>query len=211
MIDTKQRILDTAERLFGQQGYGGTSLRQVIAEAEVNVAAVHYHFGCKEDLLDAVVMRNARPLTEVRLSRLNCAEAEVGAGPLEVEKVLECFLLPAAEMAQHNPAFVRFMGRMLSDGMMPALVEKHFHETAVRFITALGRALPHLRQDELKCRFYFMIGAMAHTMGGSLLQFVQQEVEFPALTRRLITFLAAGFRAPSEGGQGQGESQRSCQ
>ena len=50
MIDTKQKILDTAERLFGEQGYAVTSLRQVIA-AEVNVAAVHYHFGSKEELL----------------------------------------------------------------------------------------------------------------------------------------------------------------
>src|SRR5215813_9612299 len=103
MIDTKQKILDTAERLFGEHGYAATPLRQVIAEAEVNVAAVHYHFGCKEDLLDAVVMRNATPLTEIRLSRLDCVEETAGDGPIEVEKVLECFLLPAAEMAQHNP------------------------------------------------------------------------------------------------------------
>ena len=55
MTDTKEKILDTAERLIGEQGYAATSLRQIIAQAGVNLAAVHYHFGSKEDLLDAVV------------------------------------------------------------------------------------------------------------------------------------------------------------
>src|SRR5712672_2244917 len=101
MIDTKQKILDTAERLLGEQGYAATSLRQVIAAAKVNVASVHYHFGSKEDLLDAVVARKAGPVTVERLARLDRVEA--AAGPLDVEKVLEAFLMPTAEMAEHNP------------------------------------------------------------------------------------------------------------
>ena len=49
--DTKERILDAAERLFAAHGFAGTSLRAVTKEAGVNLAAVHYHFGTKEDLL----------------------------------------------------------------------------------------------------------------------------------------------------------------
>src|SRR5258708_7164870 len=131
MIDTKHKILDTAERLFGERGYGATSLRQVIAAAKVNVAAVHYHFGSKEDLLDAVVMRKAGPVTVARLARLDGLEA--AAGPLEVEAVLEAFLLPTAEMARKNPTFVKLMGRMMIDGVMPRIVEKHFQGSATRF------------------------------------------------------------------------------
>ena len=71
MTDTKEKILDTAERLIGEQGYAATSLRQIIAEAGVNLAAVHYHFGSKEDLLDAVVVRKAGPVNEARLARLD--------------------------------------------------------------------------------------------------------------------------------------------
>src|SRR5882672_6635627 len=121
---TKTKILDTAERLFGEQGYAATSLRQVIAKADVNVAAVHYHFGSKEDLLDAVVARKAGPVNAARLVRLG--QVEAAKGPLNVEKVLEAFLEPTAEMARHNPTFVRLMGRMLVEGMMPGIVEKHF-------------------------------------------------------------------------------------
>src|SRR4051794_22896280 len=149
MSDTKEKILDTAERLFAERGYAATSLRQVIAAAKVNTAAVHYHFGTKEDLLDAVVLRKVAPVNAARMAWLERVEAEAGKGPLKVEHVLESFFLPTAETAQRNPEFVRLMGRMLTEGMMPSLVEKHFHGTAMRFVTALRRAIPDLAQEEL--------------------------------------------------------------
>jgi AcrR family transcriptional regulator len=197
MTDTKQKILDTAERLFGEQGYAATSLRQVIAAAEVNVAAVHYHFGSKEDLLDAVVNRKAGPLNVARMERLDRLEAE--GGPLDVERVLEAFLIPTAEMAEHNPTFVQLMGRMLIEGMMPRIVEKHFQEAAMRFIDALMRAVPQLGKDELMWRVHFMIGAMAHTLKGQpIMHMVDGSTDFPTRVRRLVKFLGAGFRAPGE-------------
>ena len=200
MIDTKQKILDTAERLFGEQGYGATSLRQVIAMAKVNVAAVHYHFGSKEDLLDAVVDRKAGPVTVARMAWLDRVEAEAGTGPLNVEDVLASFLMPTAEMAQSNPTFVRLMGRMLSEGMMPSIVERHFQESAMRFVMALARAVPHLSREELMWRVHFMIGAMAHTLTGQpAMHMVDMSSDFPTRVRRLVKFLGAGFRAPGEG------------
>ena len=64
MIDTKQKILNTAERIFSLQGFAATSLRQVITEAGVNLAAVHYHFGSKEDLLDEIIRRKSGPVNQ---------------------------------------------------------------------------------------------------------------------------------------------------
>src|SRR6266568_5015485 len=113
MIDTKQKILDTAERLFAQRGYAATSMRQIIAEAGVNLAAIHYHFGSKEELLDGVVLRKVGPVNEQRLALMDQCEAEAGTGPLAVEKVLEAFLVPMADAAAGNPQFVRLMGRVL--------------------------------------------------------------------------------------------------
>src|ERR1035438_6964698 len=111
MTETKEKILDTAERLIGEHGYDATSLRHIIAEAGVNLAAVHYHFGSKEDLLDAVVVRKVTPLNEARIARLECVEAEAGSGPPEVDKVPEALLIPTAEMAGRSPQFVRLMGQ----------------------------------------------------------------------------------------------------
>ncbi len=149
MSDTKEKILDTAERLIGECGYAATSLRQIIAEAGVNLAAVHYHFGSKEELLDALVARKATPLNEARMTQLERVEAEAGSGAPEVEKVLESFFLPPVEVASRNPGFVRLMGQMLAEGMMPRIVERHFQVTGLRFVDALRRAVPELPQEEL--------------------------------------------------------------
>jgi AcrR family transcriptional regulator len=205
MTDTKEKILDAAERLIGEQGYAATSLRQIIAEAGVNLAAVHYHFGSKEDLLDAVVVRKVTPVNEARIARLERVEAEAGSGPPAVERVLESFLIPTAEVANRNPGFVRLMGQMLAEGMMPRIVEKHFHATGLRFVTALRRAVPELPQEELMWRVHFMVGAMAHTMCRAPI--------FPQMTgdasgmeprmQRLVTFLSAGFHAPATAGKGE--------
>jgi AcrR family transcriptional regulator len=197
MTDTKEKILDAAERLIGEQGYAATSLRQIIAEAGVNLAAVHYHFGSKEGLLDAVVVRKAIPVNEARLAQLDRVEAAAGSGPLDVEKVLECFFIPALDVAGHSPEFVRLIGRMLTEGLMPRIVERHFQAAGLRFLTALRRATPGLPLEELLWRIHFTVGAMAHAMCGP--------PAFPPMPgdpegmeprmKRLVTFLSAGFRA----------------
>jgi AcrR family transcriptional regulator len=202
MKETKDRILDTAERLIGERGYTATSLRQVITEAGVNLAAVHYHFGSKEELLDAVVARKVTPVNEDRIAWLERVEAAAGSGPLRVEDVLEAFFLPTAAVAGRSPEFVRLMGRMLTEGMLPRIVEKHFRATALRFIAGLGRAVPELPQDELMWRVHFMVGAMAHTMCSAPIfpQMAGDVADMELRMRRLVTFLSAGFRAAATGG-----------
>jgi AcrR family transcriptional regulator len=203
MSDTKDKILDTAERLIGERGYAATSLRQIIAEAGVNLAAVHYHFGSKEDLLDAVVARKVTPVNEARVARLNLVEAEAGCGQPEVEKILKSFLLPTAEVAGRNPGFVRLMGQMLAEGMMPRIVEKHFQATGLRFVAALRRAIPELPEDELMWRVHFMIGAMAHTMCRAPVfpHATGEAGDMEPRMERLVTFLSAGFRAAPTAGK----------
>jgi AcrR family transcriptional regulator len=201
MNDTKTRILDTAERLFGEQGYSATSLRQVIAEAGVNLAAVHYHFGSKEELIQQVVMRKVGPVNAQRLMLLDRFEAEVGDGPLSVEKVLEAMLMPAFMVSERSPGFVKLMGRLYGEGLMPGIARSHFEPVIARFTAAFRRALPELPEVERVWRSHFMIGAMAHMLlkpPDELHQTVSEPPE--RMVRRLITFLAAGFRAPVDCG-----------
>jgi len=199
MIDTKQKILETAERLIGEQGYSGTSLRHIIAEAGVNLAAVHYHFGSKEELLDELILRKAGPVNEERLARLDRLQAEFGSTPPPAEKVLETFLLPMAEAADRDPQFVRLMGRILAEGLMPHVVQRHFQTVSRRMLGALREALPDLSEDEFLWRTHFMIGAMAHTMCGQP-DFTGKGGavgDFQGRIRRLIAFLNGGFHAPA--------------
>mgnify|MGYP002144297989 CR=1 FL=1 len=65
--DTRERILDAAEHLFMTHGYDGTSMRQITGEAAVNLAAVNYHFGSKESLMQEVFRRRLDGLNEERM------------------------------------------------------------------------------------------------------------------------------------------------
>jgi AcrR family transcriptional regulator len=194
MTETQDKILDTAERLFGDQGYAATSLRQIIAEAGVNLAAIHYHFGNKEELLGVLVMRKASPVNEERLALLNRYEAEAGSAPVTIEKLLQAFLEPPLKRIQENPDFGKLMGRLYGEGLMPTLAEKHFRVVASRFTAAFGRALPNLSEQQVALRLQFMVGAMAHTMLFACQQFA---IDGNLLIRELIAFLIGGMRAPT--------------
>jgi AcrR family transcriptional regulator len=194
MNETKERILDTAERLFAAHGHAATSLRSIIAEAGVNVAAVHYHFRSKEALLDAVLERRLGPVNRERLALLDDIERAAGEEPLPLEHILTALLEPPLRLAQ-DPVFVTFsklMGRILGDSN-GEIMRKHFGEIIERFSRALRRAIPELPQEELQWRAYFCLAILAHTLTGP------REIlgiSGPPTVERLVTFISAGFRAP---------------
>ena len=198
MTETQDKILDTAERLFGDQGYAGTSLRQIIGEAGVNLAAIHYHFGSKEELLTSLVKRKAAPVNEERLALLERYEAESGSAPVPVEKLLKAFLGPPLRKIQESPDFGKLMGRLYGEGLMPVIAEKHFYVVKNRFTAAFRRALPELSEQQVAIRLQFLVGAMAHTM-----MFGCQEFSLAGdlLMSELIAFVRGGMRAPATLGE----------
>jgi AcrR family transcriptional regulator len=192
MFSTKERILDTAERLIADQGFAATSLRQIISEAQVNLAAVHYHFGSKQDLLNALIERKGMLVNAAREALLGQFENEAGTEPVAVEKILAAFFEPLIEAGLQNPQFVRLMGRMVAEGLITEVVEKHFQPTVLRFIGALRRALPALSEEELSSRVGFMFGAMSQAFCGRN----GNSADCRRSMRRLIQFLCAGIQAP---------------
>jgi len=199
MGPTKEKILDTAERLIADQGFAATSLRQIISEAQVNLAAVHYHFGSKQDLLDQLIERKATRVNTDREALLARFETEAGSHPVAVEKILRAFFEPMIETGSQNPQFVRLMGRMIAEGLITGVVEKHFQPTIFRFICALRRALPSLTEGEIASRFRFMFGAMSQAVCGLAapdMGIQGDGADFQLSMRRLIQFLSAGLQAP---------------
>ena len=97
--DTKIRILDAAESLFAEHGFAATSLRAITRHANVNLAAVHYHFGSKEGLVEAVFSRRLGPLNQERLELLDAVEARGG----ELEDVLRALIGPALRLSRAEP------------------------------------------------------------------------------------------------------------
>src|SRR5690606_10888396 len=85
------------EELFALHGFAGTSLRQVTSHADVNIAAVNYHFGSKDNLVNEVFRRRMDEMTGARLAQLERARSQQ---PGELRAVLAAFVEPALALAQ---------------------------------------------------------------------------------------------------------------
>jgi AcrR family transcriptional regulator len=192
-IDTKTRILNAGEKLFGMNGFDATSLRDITAEAQVNLAAVNYHFQSKDSLIDAVIERRILPINQRRFEMLDAAGQSPG-----VEQIVEAFLVPML-MPEVLPA-VPLIGRVLSnpDQFFDRVFKKHLQHVAERFSQAIRKALPELSQEEAFWRLIFMAGCMTHVLAlSNVLPLMSgQPVDRHALRGRLVNFIAAGLRAP---------------
>lgn len=203
--DTKARILDAAEKLFGLHGFSATSLRAITAEADVNLAAVNYHFQSKDALIEAVFARRIGPVNKARLQKLEAIEARAGDGPLPLEEVVEALLGEVLRLKSEpgGEHFGRAMGKMFSED--PALVQRvigpQMGEIIHRFGAAVRRSVPYLSPEELLWRMHFTIGAMAFTMAGTPLLALWAPgradlTNVDEMIRRITTFVAGGLRAP---------------
>lgn len=205
---TKNRILDAAENLFARDGFDATSLRNVTAEGGVNIAAVNYHFGSKENLIEAVFARRLTPVNDERLRLLAERQKAADSEPLQVEEIMAMFIGPIFRLAAQSPdtsaAFMQLIGRLHaeSDHHLREIVYRQFTRVVERYIAALEAALPHLDADELYARFHCAIGAMAAALAApqrlSTLSQGRVQGEYSATSfKQLIAFVSAGFQAPA--------------
>jgi AcrR family transcriptional regulator len=205
---TKDRILDAAEALFMEHGFEATSLRAITAAAAVNLAAVNYHFGSKEELFQAVLTRRLDPMNQRRLALLDRFERDAAPSPLSCERIIVALFVPALELARDpergGKDFLRLLGRAYAD---PAPFIRHFlseqyAQMIARFKAAFGRALPHLPKKELSWRLHFIMGALSYTLAGTdVLKLIAElnpteTTNDEILLRRLAPFLLAGLKAP---------------
>ncbi|MFQ5697213.1 MAG: TetR/AcrR family transcriptional regulator [Myxococcota bacterium] len=200
MADTKDRILDAAGPLLAERGFEGTSLRAVTSRAGVNLAAVHYHFGSKLELLRAAVERDLAPVNQERLRRLSQLERNAAPGAPSVEDILRAMVVPglqSQDVLHGAAASLLFTER---EEVVGPLVRELFGELSERFVAALERALPELEPREIALRFSFGIGSLLHVLSGrfSLSPPIAtlDPVPTPAeLGDRLVHFFAAGLLA----------------
>jgi AcrR family transcriptional regulator len=198
---TRDRLLDTAERLFAEHGYQATTMRTVTADAGANIAAVNYHFGSKQALLEAVVHRALGPVVEERRRRLDALELE---GEPTVEEIVDAIISPLVErLAEPDASLViRLLGRLFvdPDPEMRALVKAEVSEAERRQLGMLERVLPELPREELWLRMRSMFAVVgAHLTGAfeSPAACLPEAGGCEELRARLVTVLAAGLRAPA--------------
>ena len=207
--DTKTRILDAAERLFAERGFPAVSMRAITGKAGVNLAAVHYHFGSKQELIRSVLQRYAVPLNAERIRLLDEIEKRAGGDVPPLEEVLGAFFEPAVRFGSRSGGnLIRLFTLAHSDPNpeMERLFYSLFHEIVHRFSAALGRCLPHLDHERVILRMMFGIGAMGPTLAkpaaaARLAGSPDKKVESADLLDELVAYVAAGMRAPiAEGG-----------
>ena len=200
-FSTKDRILGAAEELFAQFGFAGTSLRQVTGRADVNIAAVNYHFGSKDNLINEVFRRRMDVMSAQRLAALREA---LEAQPGELEPILAAFVKPALAMSQDRHgggAFIRVIARAYAeknDRLRKFLSDQYGHVLR-EFAKAIAACVPDLGKEALYWRLDFLSGALTYAMADFGLikrpSGVTETSHRSHAADELIRFAAAGLRA----------------
>jgi len=201
-FSTKERILGAAEALFATHGFAGASLRQVTAAAKVNLAAVNYHFGSKDKLIEEVFRRR---LDELNSRRLAALARVAGQASTQLEDVLDAYISPALDLSRHGgggAAFVRVLARAYAEHneTLRRFLSDNYGHVLRQFAVEFARLLPDLAKDEIYWRLDIVTGALTYAMAD--FGIIQRKTEVTERTHReqaaghLIRFAAAGLRNP---------------
>lgn len=201
---TKAAVFNAAERLFALHGFQNVSVRDITAEAGVNLASVNYHFGSKDALLFEIFRRRTSELNRERARMLHEATARHDGKP-SVRDILECYFAPPLRWAapdNDRRISVQFIIRARSEGtaeMREVLRNDVSH--LERFANALMAARPDLPKEDLYWRLHFVLGMVhnnrfaefdrLHHLSGGL----TREGDVDALLKRMLDFAEAGFAA----------------
>jgi len=207
--DTKDRILDSAEQLFADQGFAATSLRQITTEANVNLAAVNYHFKSKESLLSAVIERTFAPINRRRMELLDELEASSKTDRPDLEAAVRAFVRPAFEARSANAEsmrhFPRLMARIMAEPgdwaapvMLPAL-----QAVSNRFMPIFQRAMGVEKRTTVLWGAQFSIGCMTRCLiAPEFIQAItgenQAQESKEQMLDRVVCFIVGGMQALAE-------------
>ena len=201
---TKAAVFASAERLFALNGFQNVSVRDITADAGVNLASVNYHFGSKDALLFDIFRRRTGELNRERARMLHEA-SDRHQGKPPVRDILEALFAPPLRWASPDNdrrISVQFIIRARSEGtaeMREALTTDVSH--LARFADALIAICPNLPRETVYWRLHFALGMVhnnrfaefdrLHVLSDGL----TREGDVEALLKRMLDFAEAGFLA----------------
>lgn len=206
---TAERILDAAQVLFATKGFAETSLRHITSKAGVNLAAVNYHFGSKEKLMQAVFERTLTPFCD-KLEKQLLAHAQSGGEPLTLEELFGMMVSIADKVygddSKEFSRFMRLMGLAYTQTQdeLRAFLGERYGMVFKRFLVHIKLAAPEMPPKELFWRIHFALGSAVFTLAsfGGLQEVLNNdygmEVGLPDVVKRLVPFMAAGIRGGVE-------------
>ncbi len=204
-MSTKNKILDAAESLFAVQGFNGTSLREITSQAEVNLAAVNYHFGSKKELIKSVMSRYMNELSPLLESALIEVCERDNLSLLEVFSAFIEPLLSLNEFKENGTSnFLQLLGRGYSDsqGFLRWFLTTQYPGVINNFVKAVQKAYPELTAEEMFWRLHFTMGTVVFTMSSSdaLMDIAKSDfdktMDIAGVIKKVIPYVAAGVAAP---------------
>ncbi|MFM2417763.1 MAG: hypothetical protein RL385_2486 [Pseudomonadota bacterium] len=167
----RDRLLDSAERLFAERGFHGASVRDITSAAEVGLAAINYHFNTKEELFRDVVLRRASVLNEGRLALLADVNLARGSQVQRVSAIATAYITPLLQYGAQDPGFRAYFGLMaqVSNTALPvlALLADHFNGVADRFVEALQKVYEDVPLQAVQHAYDCMVGSTLYAFSGN--------------------------------------------
>ncbi len=169
--NTKVKILTAAEKLFARKGYHNTSLRDITSDAQVNIAAVNYHFGSKEKLFEKLLKTRLDPINKIRMALLEqiIEKADKNNSLPDLRKILNSFFNPVMnrmEKEKNSRQFIVILGAILHhpDLKLKKIFIKITRPVAESYFKCICRALPEIDPEIILIRVQFALGVFHHGM-----------------------------------------------
>jgi len=202
--DTRDLILNAAEDLFSKHGFYGVTIREVAREAGVDTALVHYYFGAKRELFDAVFLRRAEVWNNDRVEAIDRYAATAGDA-MTLEGLLEAFLRPPFQWSlKGGPGWKHYSALVAQTNANPAFggetMARYFDPAIQRLIDLIKRVLPDAREVDLYWAYHNLSGALTLTLGETgrldrLSGGLCRSGDLDSACDYMVRFAAAGFRA----------------
>ncbi len=203
-VETREAILDAAEDLFSKHGFYGVTIREVAREAGVDTALVHYYFGAKRDLFDAVFLRRAEIWNNERVEAVN-RYARDHKGSMTLEGLLDAFLRPPFQWSlKGGPGWKHYAALVAQTNANPTfggeIMARYFDPAIHRLIELIREIMPEARDEDLYWGWHNLSGALTLTLGETgridrLSAGLCRSGDLDAACDYMVRFAAAGFRA----------------
>jgi AcrR family transcriptional regulator len=199
----REKILGAAEAAFAEDGYWGTSLRQIVERAHVTQALVTYYFGSKDALFKEVFLKRGREIAAARLAALNTLPAKP-----TLEQVIAAYLKPALDMraTREGRAFIRLQARMHTEPprFAESLRREVYDEMVRRYVAAIRKAAPHLSVRTAYWRMALVIGAYLYVHSDAhrleeLSEGACTTDDLDEMLQQITAFVVGGLMAPDRG------------
>ena len=210
--DTREGILDAAEDLFSKHGFYGVTIREVAREAGVDTALVHYYFGAKRGLFDAVFLRRAEVWNNERVEAINRYARDPGPEGMTLEGLLEAFLRPPFQWSlKGGPGWKHYAALVAQTNANPTFggetMARYFDPAIRRLIELIQQLMPEAREVDLYWAWHNLSGALTLTLGETgrldrLSGGLCRSGDLESACDYMIRFAAAGFRAVCGPGDG---------